>query len=421
MKHILTIILCAASCFCYGQERRQTESREGWWNDNPSFVVPIREIGVTARRPMKEIGVQKTRLDTLVLHENIALSMADVLTFNTSIFVKQYGRATLSTVAFRGTSPSHRRARQTRHRATCRRGLQRPVCAGHRLVQHVRRVPAPDLRRRPLAEFDARGLFLVAERFQVQKLQQETERLRRRSQYRRFLLSRRTQQERRLPRSAPVAGTLLQFRRRQPFRIAGVVRPFVARRPDAVGRPQGGRRLLQRAARADAARHLAVGSSPRELEGRSQGGVYPYVDGLRFREVARQRQHGADDPLAQPDRYVFRPGRGRIFRRRQVALYGRPFGAPASGRKRRQERPADERSAAARRQPQEGAGRLRSGARRAVGLRFGQVPADGPAGAVAGAARGDVRRRLDAGHPRLLRRLRAFAPRQGGGQSLRVA
>ena len=74
MKHILTIILCTASCFCYGQERRQTESREGWWNDNPSFVVPIREIGVTARRPMKEIGVQKTRLDTLVLHENIALS-----------------------------------------------------------------------------------------------------------------------------------------------------------------------------------------------------------------------------------------------------------------------------------------------------------------------------------------------------------
>ena len=65
MKHILTIILCAASCLCYGQERRQTESREGWWNDNPSFVVPIREIGVTARRPMKEIGVQRTQLDSV--------------------------------------------------------------------------------------------------------------------------------------------------------------------------------------------------------------------------------------------------------------------------------------------------------------------------------------------------------------------
>lgn len=33
--------------------------------------------------------------------------MADVLTFNTAIFIKQYGRATLSTVAFRGTAASH--------------------------------------------------------------------------------------------------------------------------------------------------------------------------------------------------------------------------------------------------------------------------------------------------------------------------
>ena len=56
---------------------------------------------------MKEIGIQQTKLDSTVLKENIALSMADVLTFNSSIFVKQYGRATLSTVAFRGTSPSH--------------------------------------------------------------------------------------------------------------------------------------------------------------------------------------------------------------------------------------------------------------------------------------------------------------------------
>lgn len=52
--------------------------------------------------PMKEIGVQKTKFDSLALKENIALSMADILTFNSSVFVKSYGRATLSTVAFRG-------------------------------------------------------------------------------------------------------------------------------------------------------------------------------------------------------------------------------------------------------------------------------------------------------------------------------
>lgn len=64
-------------------------------------------VTVTAKRPMKDIGVQKTVFDSLALKENIALSMADILTFNSSVFVKSYGRATLSTVAFRGTSPSH--------------------------------------------------------------------------------------------------------------------------------------------------------------------------------------------------------------------------------------------------------------------------------------------------------------------------
>ena len=70
-------------------------------------VVAIREVPVWGQRPMKSIGVQETKFDSVVLKENIALSIADVLPFNSSIFVKQYGRATLSTVSFRGTGPSH--------------------------------------------------------------------------------------------------------------------------------------------------------------------------------------------------------------------------------------------------------------------------------------------------------------------------
>ena len=69
--------------------------------------INIPEVAVYGNRPMKEIGTQITQFDTLALKENIALSMADVLAFNSAIFVKNYGRATLSTVAFRGTSPSH--------------------------------------------------------------------------------------------------------------------------------------------------------------------------------------------------------------------------------------------------------------------------------------------------------------------------
>lgn len=67
----------------------------------------LRDLEVWGRRAMKEIGVQQTVLDSAALRESVALSMADILTYNSSIFVKSYGRATLSTVAFRGTSPSH--------------------------------------------------------------------------------------------------------------------------------------------------------------------------------------------------------------------------------------------------------------------------------------------------------------------------
>ncbi|BBL07083.1 TonB-dependent receptor [Alistipes dispar] len=73
----------------------------------PERNIAIREVPIWGRRPMKEIGVERTTFDSVTLKENIALSIADVLTFNSPLFVKQYGRATLSTVSFRGTGPSH--------------------------------------------------------------------------------------------------------------------------------------------------------------------------------------------------------------------------------------------------------------------------------------------------------------------------
>ena len=76
-------------------------------NKEVRWSLNIPEVTILGQRPMKEIGTQQTKFDSLALKENIALSMADILTFNSSIFVKSYGRATLSTVSFRGTSPSH--------------------------------------------------------------------------------------------------------------------------------------------------------------------------------------------------------------------------------------------------------------------------------------------------------------------------
>lgn len=90
IRILLTTLAGVWALLLYGQKSRE-----------------LNEVIVTGRKPMKEIGVQKTTFDSLALKENISLSMADVLAFNSSVFVKNYGRATLSTVAFRGTSPSH--------------------------------------------------------------------------------------------------------------------------------------------------------------------------------------------------------------------------------------------------------------------------------------------------------------------------
>ena len=97
------ILFLAISLVCHSLLNAQKVSSKDWSTKGFS----LREITVYGERPMKEIGAQLTKFDSVVLKENIALSMADVLTFNSPIFVKSYGRATLSTVSFRGTSPSH--------------------------------------------------------------------------------------------------------------------------------------------------------------------------------------------------------------------------------------------------------------------------------------------------------------------------
>lgn len=104
-KRIRTLLVALlVPALAAAQEPAQEPSEGRGWTGR---VHPIAGVTIVGRRPIKEIGVQQTRFDSTALHENIALSMADVLTFNSSVFVKSYGRATLSTVAFRGTSPSH--------------------------------------------------------------------------------------------------------------------------------------------------------------------------------------------------------------------------------------------------------------------------------------------------------------------------
>ena len=99
LRNIYILLALLLPFYLFAEEKAQKDwVRKG---------IYIPEVTVYGQRPMKEIGAQQTKFDSVVLKENIALSMADILTFNSSIFVKSYGRATLSTVSFRGTSPSH--------------------------------------------------------------------------------------------------------------------------------------------------------------------------------------------------------------------------------------------------------------------------------------------------------------------------
>ena len=75
--------------------------------DSTARTVDIERVEIAGVRPMKEIGVQRTVLDSAILRENITSSLADALSSGSTIFIKSYGRATLATASFRGTAPSH--------------------------------------------------------------------------------------------------------------------------------------------------------------------------------------------------------------------------------------------------------------------------------------------------------------------------
>ena len=62
-------------------------------------TVELNTVQVEAGKPLEEIGLQMTPLDSVTLRDNISNSMADVLALGSSIFIKSYGRGTLATAS----------------------------------------------------------------------------------------------------------------------------------------------------------------------------------------------------------------------------------------------------------------------------------------------------------------------------------
>jgi iron complex outermembrane receptor protein len=72
-------------------------------------VYAIEEVAITKERVFlkEQAGMKQTRVDSMVLQNKASLSLSDLLSENTSVFIKNHGRGALATASFRGTSPSH--------------------------------------------------------------------------------------------------------------------------------------------------------------------------------------------------------------------------------------------------------------------------------------------------------------------------
>ncbi|NPA68818.1 MAG: TonB-dependent receptor plug domain-containing protein [Chlorobi bacterium] len=70
-------------------------------------IINIGEVKITEPRLLKNKGFNINEIDSAVLAENIMSSLSELLSSETTVFVKSYGQGSLATVSFRGTGASH--------------------------------------------------------------------------------------------------------------------------------------------------------------------------------------------------------------------------------------------------------------------------------------------------------------------------
>ncbi len=71
------------------------------------FAVPPVTISPDNIFSTDRAGMKETKIDSLILLEKINLSLSDLLSESSTVFIKNHGRGALATASFRGTAPSH--------------------------------------------------------------------------------------------------------------------------------------------------------------------------------------------------------------------------------------------------------------------------------------------------------------------------
>jgi len=72
-------------------------------------VFRIDGVKVTTERIFvkEQAGMKQSQVDSTILQNKMTLSLSDLLSENTSVFIKNHGRGALATASFRGTAASH--------------------------------------------------------------------------------------------------------------------------------------------------------------------------------------------------------------------------------------------------------------------------------------------------------------------------
>lgn len=70
-------------------------------------IFTITEVKIISQTPLEERGLIKTNIDKKLIKSGSHKDLADLLTQNSSLFIKSYGQGSLATASFRGTASSH--------------------------------------------------------------------------------------------------------------------------------------------------------------------------------------------------------------------------------------------------------------------------------------------------------------------------
>ena len=70
-------------------------------------TVRLESIQINGKRITKNSIETRSEIDSITLAKSGTVRLSELLSQNTPIFVKEYGRGAMATVSFRGTAPSH--------------------------------------------------------------------------------------------------------------------------------------------------------------------------------------------------------------------------------------------------------------------------------------------------------------------------